>query len=102
MSVTLECYPSCIRDLMLTTICSLNMINMPTPENADQLQVDEIEKRALPNGEEFFNSGMAYALEHGTRTATIGHALSSSPLAVLSWYVEYLTPLIPLGCVAHT
>lgn len=31
---------------------------------------------------------MAYALEHGTRPATIGLVLSSSPLALLAWIGE--------------
>ena len=29
--------------------------------------------------------GMAYAIEHGTRPATIGLVLSSNPLALLAW-----------------
>lgn len=34
------------------------------------------------------NQCSAYALEHGTRTSTIGHALSASPLALLAWIGE--------------
>ena len=63
----------------------LNMIAMASPENKDELPVDELEKKALPNGDRFFDTASAYALEHGTRTATIGLALSASPVALLSW-----------------
>ena len=63
----------------------LNMMSMPPPENHEELHVDEMEKRVMPRGTEFFDTGFAYALEHGTRTATIGLALSASPLALLSW-----------------
>lgn len=31
------------------------------------------------------STGIGYALEHGTRPATIGLVLSSSPLALLAW-----------------
>ena len=65
----------------------LNMFSLPPPENKDELPVDELEKKCLPKGQEFFDTGFAYALEHGTRTGTIGLALSASPLALLSWYV---------------
>ena len=63
----------------------VNMMNVPPPQNKDELPIDELEKKVLPRGAEFFDTGFAYALEHGTRTATIGLALSSSPLALLSW-----------------
>ena len=33
-------------------------------------------------------TGMAYAQEHGTRPATIGLVLSSSPIALLAWIGE--------------
>ena len=66
----------------------LNMLNLPKPENADELPIDELEKSCLGNAAEFYSTGVAYALEHGTRTGTIGLALSSSPLALLSWIGE--------------
>ena len=63
----------------------LNMVAMGPPENKDQLKVDEAEAKAMPRGKEFMEHGAAYAIEHGTRTATIGLALASSPIALLSW-----------------
>ncbi|KAI0455394.1 Alpha/Beta hydrolase protein [Xylaria acuta] len=49
----------------------LNYTPLPRPPNAAALPV-----------------GAAYAILHGTRTATIGQALSTSPLAVLCWISE--------------
>lgn len=61
----------------------LNMFGIPPPENRDELPVDELEKKVLLRAEEFYNTGIAYAQEQGQRTATLGLALSSSPLALL-------------------
>lgn len=66
----------------------LNMVAMGPPANKDQLKIDEVEMKALPRGQGFMEHGAAYALEHGTRTATIGLALAASPIAMLSWIGE--------------
>ncbi|KAI0882617.1 Alpha/Beta hydrolase protein [Annulohypoxylon maeteangense] len=66
----------------------LNMMGMPPLENPNKLPTDELEKRALARATEFLDTGYAFALEQGTRSATIGLALSSSPLAMLSWIGE--------------
>ncbi|KAK5167667.1 uncharacterized protein LTR77_007366 [Saxophila tyrrhenica] len=66
----------------------VNMMAIPPPANAGELELSDLEKEALPRGEEFYDHGFAYALEHGTRTATIGLALSASPVALLSWIGE--------------
>lgn len=66
----------------------LNFNPVPRPENADELPLDPIEKESLARGLWFRDQAMAYALEHGTRTATIGHCLSASPVALLSWIGE--------------
>ena len=62
---------------------------MPYPKNAavGSLPLEEIEKEGLNRGDEFAKTGTAYALEQATRPATIGFVLSSSPLALLAWYV---------------
>jgi microsomal epoxide hydrolase len=65
----------------------LNMVAMGAPENKDKLEINEAEAKAMPRGKEFMETGGAYAVEHGTRTATIGLALAASPIALLSWYV---------------
>ena len=60
---------------------------MTPPDNASSLPVTDVEKKAQSN-RDFLEFGSAYAREHGTRTATIGLVLSSSPLALLSWIGE--------------
>jgi len=66
----------------------LNMLAMGPPENQAELKIDEVEAAAMPRGQEFRSHGSSYALEHGTRTATIGLALAASPIAMLSWIGE--------------
>jgi microsomal epoxide hydrolase len=66
----------------------LNMVSMGAPENKDKLEINEAEAKAMPRGKEFMETGGAYAIEHGTRTATIGLALAASPIALLSWIGE--------------
>jgi len=66
----------------------VNFSPMGKPKNAEELPLDPIEQEALPRGLWFRDEAMAYALEHGQRTATIGFALSASPLALLSWIGE--------------
>ncbi|EME38863.1 epoxide hydrolase-like protein [Dothistroma septosporum NZE10] len=66
----------------------LNMILLPPPANMKELTLEEVEKKAMPNALAFRQSGMAYALEHGTRGGTIGLALQASPVALLCWIGE--------------
>ncbi|SMR46042.1 unnamed protein product [Zymoseptoria tritici ST99CH_1A5] len=66
----------------------LNFSPTARPKNADELPMEKIEQEALTRGLKFREEGMGYSLEHGTRTATIGHCLSASPLALLSWIGE--------------
>lgn len=63
----------------------LNMLHISRPENADKLHVEKSEKEAMPRGDDWQRYGTAYAREHGTKTATIGLVLSSSPIAMLAW-----------------
>jgi len=66
----------------------LNFSPIPRPSNADELPMEKIEQEALPRGLWFREVASAYSIEHGTRTATIGHCLSASPVALLSWIGE--------------
>lgn len=63
----------------------VNMMTIPPPDILDDLPSDELEKEAMRKATEFLDTGNAFVLEQGTRTATIGLVLSSSPLALLSW-----------------
>jgi microsomal epoxide hydrolase len=51
------------------------------------LPIEDHEKAGLERGDSFGKFGAAYAQEHMTRPSTIGFVLSSSPLALLGWYV---------------
>lgn len=66
----------------------VNFNPMPRPSNADELEMEKVERESLGRGLWFREQGSAYALEHGTRTATIGFALGASPLGLLSWIGE--------------
>jgi len=46
------------------------------------------DRQRIQRGKNFWATGSAYAMEHGTRTSTIGHVLSSNPLALLAWIGE--------------
>ncbi|EXJ72840.1 uncharacterized protein A1O5_03988 [Cladophialophora psammophila CBS 110553] len=66
----------------------VNMMGMPPLESSDAIPRDDEEKRALQRATEFIDTAYAFALEQGTRPATIGLTLSASPLALLSWIGE--------------
>ena len=63
----------------------LSTLLMSPPENKDELEMDELEKKALKRGGEFLRYGMAYATEQGTKPATVGLSLQASPISMLSW-----------------
>ncbi|KAG8631701.1 hypothetical protein KVT40_000841 [Elsinoe batatas] len=66
----------------------VNACFTPPPENADKLHLEQIEIESMGRGKTWTDTGTAYGQEHGTRTATIGLVLSSSPVALLAWIGE--------------
>ncbi|KAL4921801.1 Alpha/Beta hydrolase protein [Aspergillus aurantiobrunneus] len=58
------------------------------PEGVSDEGLDDVEKRGFERLNWFMRFGRAYAEEHGSKPATIGHVLSSSPLALLAWVGE--------------
>ncbi|KAL4810130.1 Alpha/Beta hydrolase protein [Aspergillus unguis] len=67
----------------------LNFCNIfARPPGVSEEDASQLEKRGLERFHGFLTYGKAYAEEHGTRPATIGHVLSSSPLALLAWVGE--------------
>ncbi|OAK97864.1 alpha/beta-hydrolase [Phaeosphaeriaceae sp. SRC1lsM3a] len=64
----------------------LNMFS--TREKPDDDKLTDFEKQALQKVVKWRESGAAYGAEHGSRPSTIGHVLSSSPLALLAWIGE--------------
>ncbi|KNG46681.1 epoxide hydrolase [Stemphylium lycopersici] len=67
----------------------LNMISTVSPPDQNTVMV-ALEKEALGRASKWRMTGSAYAQEHGTRTSTIGHVISSNPLAILAWIGEKL------------
>ena len=60
------------------------------PESEEEAKkLKDHEKKALQRMNNFGTLGNAYAREHGTRPATIGLVLSSSPIALLAWYEQF-------------
>lgn len=47
--------------------------------------VTDAEMTNLEEMQRFWQTGYAYGMEHGSRPATIGLVLSTSPLALLAW-----------------
>lgn len=60
---------------------------MPPPESISPELIDAVEMKGLERAAQFGAQGDAYAREHGQRPATIGLLLSTSPLALLIWYI---------------
>lgn len=61
-------------------------INRPASAT-DDTKLSLIEQDGVKRLESWKATETAYALEHATKPSTIGFALSSNPLALLSWYV---------------
>ncbi|KAL4886160.1 Alpha/Beta hydrolase protein [Aspergillus karnatakaensis] len=76
---------------------ALNPDQIP-PSPRDDIAPKDAEH--LKRSEVWQQTGFAYALEHATRPATIGLAISSSPIALLSWIgeklLEWVDPRHPL------
>lgn len=64
----------------------MNMI-VTFPPLGEETVVDAFEKERVEFTQKWRATGVGYALEHGTRTSTIGSVLASNPLAMLAWCV---------------
>lgn len=65
----------------------LNMITtLATPDETTVMNAAE--RETLARFQKWSATGIAYALEHGTRPSTIGSVLASNPLAMLAWIGE--------------
>lgn len=54
----------------------------------DLTQLTPTELAGLARSAKFSETGSGYAMEQATRPSTIGHAVASSPLALLAWIGE--------------
>lgn len=74
----------------------LNFSPVPPPPDFDMSTLTSAERKGVERGKWFMNDGSAYAGEQATRPATLGLALSSSPLALLAWvgekYLDWTDP----------
>lgn len=66
----------------------LNFALMSAPEGSSATGYSDLEKWGVEHFNEFATAGSAYAYMHGSRPATIGFVLSSSPVAQLAWIGE--------------
>ncbi|KAF7194905.1 putative epoxide hydrolase, partial [Pseudocercospora fuligena] len=66
----------------------VNNIFMAPPDDADKLPLDEVEAAARARADKTNPTCFSYASEHATRPGTIGLALQTSPVALLSWIGE--------------
>lgn len=66
----------------------LNFSMIDKPDGVSDDDMNEVEKKQLKRAADFGLVNSAYALEHGTKPATIGFVLDSSPLALLAWIGE--------------
>ncbi|KAK1963441.1 epoxide hydrolase [Colletotrichum sublineola] len=75
----------------------LNML-MTEADGSSELTQQDLEQ--LQRSAEWSRRGTSYSMSHGLRTATIGLALSASPLALLAWigekYLEWVDSRYPL------
>lgn len=58
---------------------------LATPDETTVMNAAE--RETLARFQKWSATGIAYALEHGTRPSTIGSVLASNPLAMLAWCV---------------
>lgn len=66
----------------------VNMLMLNPPKGEGIPPPTEVEQRALDRGAKFWESGMAYAMLHGTRPSTASFAVGASPVSLLAWIGE--------------
>lgn len=81
----------------------LNFMFMSKPDDVSDNTITEQEKHGFKKIEYFRTLGNAYGRMHGTRPATIGHVLASSPIALLAWvgekFLQWTDEDLPLDTV---
>ena len=69
------------------------------PESEDEVKaMSERDQQGIKRMTDFSEKGSDYARFHGTRPATIGLVLSSSPLGLLAWYAYLLESIKSNAC----
>ncbi|KAH6976248.1 Alpha/Beta hydrolase protein [Ilyonectria sp. MPI-CAGE-AT-0026] len=79
----------------------LNFCLMPQPAGISKEALTFNERAGVERMKQFSDTSIAYALEHGSRPATIGLVLGSNPLSLLAWigekFLEWTDVPIPLS-----
>ncbi|KAM0421310.1 hypothetical protein ACHAPT_010839 [Fusarium lateritium] len=83
---TLALTSSSCKAVHLNFIPSVQPPDVPDPQNDTSLTKQD--RQVLARSLEFFNTKQAYALEQGTRPATLGFVLSHNPVGLLAWVGE--------------
>ncbi len=65
----------------------VNFCPIFTPPGNPKGDLDDRDLREIEQVKKFAKTSFAYANEHATRPSTIGMVLSSSPLALLAWFL---------------
>ncbi|KAJ5161109.1 Isopenicillin N synthase [Penicillium capsulatum] len=90
---------------MIPTI-AVNVCFMSRPEGFSDDSLTPSEKKGLARMQEFRMMGAGYMVEHGTRPSTIGHAISTSPMALLAWvgekFLEWVDEPLPLDHILES
>lgn len=73
--------------MLMILIVNFCIMTCPDEATHGRLELQDIEREALARAVDFGKFGTAYAMAHSTKPSTIGFVLSSSPLALLAWYV---------------
>lgn len=63
----------------------VNMLRLNPPEGESVAPPTEVEQVAMARVLKFRESGMAYAMLHGTRPSTASFAIGTSPQSLLAW-----------------
>lgn len=72
---------------------------MAQPDGISEEALTFYERAGVERMKQFSNTSSAYALEHGSRPATIGLVLGSNPLSLLAWYVSLFSIICFTSCV---
>ncbi|KAL6362513.1 hypothetical protein LRP88_03796 [Fusarium phalaenopsidis] len=83
---TLALSSSSCKAVHLNFIPSVQPPGVPDPHNDTSLTPQD--RQVLGRSQEFVNTKQAYALEQGTRPATLGFVLSHNPVGLLAWIGE--------------
>lgn len=66
----------------------VNYCPVLNPTRQKEEGILDVEREALPRGDQFLERGTGYSTEQATKPSTIGLVLGSNPIALLAWYLQ--------------